>query len=140
MRSLFELISQAKKKLREDDPTSRGGLTQAEKQLLDKVAAGRPVMALVRTGTTVDVGEWFRRGRVVAVCLNGEWVMFAPGLRPFVEKVETRLLTASSYNQIVGELVLVPAHGAQLRQLKMSPLEAGRALRSILNVSDEAAN
>jgi hypothetical protein len=112
-------------------------LSRAEQQLLDEVAAGRPVAVLVRTGTTVDVGEWFRRGRVLGVCAGGEWVMLAPGKRPYVERVATPLLAASVYNPLVGKLVLAPAPGVQLRQLRLSPLEAGRALRWILNVSDE---
>jgi hypothetical protein len=87
----------------------------------------------------VDVGEWFRRGHVVGACVDNEWVMLAAGKRPYVERVSTRHLSASTYNPIVGELVLAPALEVRVRQLKLSPLEAGRALRWILNVSDEAA-
>jgi len=140
MRSVCELISLAVRKLLGDRMLPPTGLTQAEQRLLDEMAAGQPVGGLVRTGTTVDVGEWFRRGHVVGICLRGEWVMLASGLRPFREKIETRLLAASSYNPIIGELVLEPAPGLKLRKLKMAPREAGRVLKLILNVSEEAAN
>lgn len=139
MRSLLEKFFRAKAQTPEAGAAVRPGLTRAEQRLLDEVAAGRPVAVLVQTGTTVDVGEWLRRKRVVGVCLDGEWAMFAAGRRPFVERVSTRLLTASVYNQIVGELVLAPAPEVRLRQLRMTPLDASRALRWILNVSDEAA-
>lgn len=114
-------------------------LSRVEQGLLDKVASGRVAEIVVRTGTTVDIGEWFRRGHVVGACLDGEWVMIAPGRKPFVERVSALLLKDSTYNHLVGMLVLAPAPGVQLRQLKMSPLAAGRALRWILNVSDEVA-
>jgi hypothetical protein len=117
---------------------ARAALSKAERAFLDKLAAGQSVAALVRTGTTVDVGEWFRRGRVVGVCWGDEWVMFAVGRRPFVERIPTRALTASVYNHLVGELVLAPAPEARLKQLRMSPVEAGRVLRWMLSVCDEA--
>ncbi len=123
----------------DDDVIPASRLSKAEQRLLDEVAAGRQIMVLVRSGTTVDVGAWFRRGHVVGVCLDNEWVMWATGRRPFVERVPARLLVGSTYNHLVGELVLAPAPGVSLRQLKMTPQEAGRALRWILNVSEEAA-
>ncbi len=114
-------------------------LTKAEQRLLGEMASGQLADVVIRTGTTVDVGEWFKRGHVVGACLGNEWVMFATGRQPFVERVPTRVLSASAYNHFVGELVLAPASGVRLRQLKMTPLEAGRALRWILNVNEEAA-
>jgi len=115
-------------------------LTQAEQKLLDEVAKGRSAVVLVRSATRVDVGEWLRRGHVVGVCFGDEWVMFAAGRRPFIERVPARILVASTYNPLVGELVLAPAPDIKVRQIKMSPLEAGRVLHGILNVSDEVAN
>ena len=112
-------------------------LTKAEALLLSEVADGRPVTAAIRTATTVDVGEWFRRGRVVGARVADEWVMVAAGKIPFVERVAVRDLTSTVYNHIVGELVLAPAPGARLRQLKMSPLDAGRALKRLLWAIDE---
>ena len=114
-------------------------LAKAEARLLSDLAAGHPVTALVRTGTTVDVGEWFRRGCVVGARVGDEWIMVAAGKTPFVERVAIRDLAASVYNHIVGELVLAPAPGTRLRQLKMSPLDAGRTLKRILNAIDEEA-
>jgi hypothetical protein len=122
----------------DDDVVSALRLTKAEQRLLDEVAPGRQIMVSVRTGTTVDVGAWFRQRRVVGVWLDDEMVMIAPGRRPYVERVPFKLLGASTYNHLVGELVLAPASGVRVRQLKMSPQEAGRALRWILNVSEEA--
>lgn len=114
-----------------------GSLSKPEARLLGEISGATPVTALVRTGTTVDVGEWFRRGRVVGARVGGEWVMLAAGKIPFVERVAVRDLAASVYNHIVGELVLAPAPGVRLRQLKMSPLDAGRTLRRLLETIEE---
>ncbi len=122
------------------EPTLQPDLSKAEQKLLDEVANDRPMAALVRSATTVDVGEWFGRGRVVGVCFGDEWVMFAAGRRPFIERVPTRILKASAYNPLTGELVLAPAQEVKVRQLKMSPLEAGRVLNWILSGNNEVAN
>ncbi len=104
-------------------------LSRGNRRLLAQLAAGRRVDLLIRTGTTVDVGQWVRRGRVCGMWLDGAWVMFAAGKRAFVETVDASCLGGSLYNHMVGALVLAPAPGVQVRALKMTPLEAGRVLR-----------
>ncbi|MEI7436282.1 MAG: hypothetical protein WCL16_05700 [bacterium] len=133
MRALLQQSLAIAGKLLKTLTTAWSGLSKPEQRLLNELAAGRPVAALVLTGTTVDVGSWFKKGRVVGVWVGGEWTMFAAGQRPFVEKVSPRLLAASVYNHIIGKLVLAPAPEVRLRQLRMSPLDAVRALRWILN-------
>lgn len=104
-------------------------LGRGNRRLLAQLAAGRRVDLLVRTGTTVDVGEWFRRGRICGMWLDGAWVMFAAGKRPFVATVAAASLGGSLYNHMVGALVLAPAPDVQVRELTMTPLEASRVLR-----------
>ena len=99
-----------------------------ERRLAAELSGGQEARLLVRTGTRVDVGQWLRRGRVWAAALAGEMVLFAPGRRPYCERVPFSHLGESVYNPVTGELVLAPAQGVSARSLRMPPLDGYRFL------------
>jgi hypothetical protein len=97
--------------------------------------AGVPDSAtVVRTGTRVDTGGWGLNPRLRAAVVAGEVVLFAPGKRPFVEKLPVTALGASAYNHVTGELVLASADGK--RRLKLPPVEGRMLLAAIQGKED----
>src|SRR5207244_9944251 len=84
-----------------------------------------PILTL-ETGTRVDVGQWFRGGRVSLACFPGRVVLSAPGKRPYREEIPAAELGDSFYNFLMGELVLTKGC-----RLKLEPLEAQKILEQI---------
>jgi hypothetical protein len=85
----------------------------------------------VQTWTRVDTGGWGLNPRLRAAVRGRELVLFAPGKRPFVESVPFAALGESRYNHVTGELVLAPAPEAQVRRLKVPPVEGRELLEEI---------
>ena len=84
-----------------------------------------PILTLA-TDTKVDVGQWFRSGRVQIACYAGRVVLSAPGKRPYREEIPATELGKSFYNFLTGELVLMTGC-----RLKLAPLEAQKVLELI---------
>jgi hypothetical protein len=103
----------------------------AARRLLDDLARGDPVSDLVRSGTRVDVGSWLGRARVWTGCVPDALLLLAAGPRPYAQRIPLSDLGESRYNHVTGELVLAPAEGADIRALKIPPLEALRVLDAI---------
>jgi len=55
----------------------------------------------------------------------------AAGTRPHVEEIPVAELGKSFYNFLTGELALAPALVAQVRRLKLAPLDATKILEQI---------
>lgn len=89
------------------------------------MSAAPPRLTLT-TDTRVDVGHWFRRGRVLLTVWPGRVELFAAGKRPYREELPVGELTGSFYNFLTGELVLTKG-----RRFKLAPLEAQRVLEQI---------
>ena len=117
----------------EPSPEAGVAMKVADRLLCESVCAGRDV-ALVRTGTRVDVGDWFRQARLWIAALPGELVLFAGGKRPFVERIPGDRVSSCVYNHVTGELVL-PAASPLARQLRLSPLEASRLLKLMMEMN-----
>jgi hypothetical protein len=79
----------------------------------------------------VDTGGWGLNPRLRAAVRGGELVLFAPGKRAFVETLPVAALGESRYNHVTGELVLAPAPEAQVRRLKVPPVEGQELLEAI---------
>ena len=106
-------------------------MTAAEQRLLTAAARGETPGVLLPTATRVDVGQWFRNGRVWAACLTGRVAVFAAGKRPYAEEIPVAELGKSFYNFLTGELALAPAPAAKVRRLKLAPLDANKILEQI---------
>ena len=106
-------------------------MTTGEQRLLATVTRGEPLLVVLETGTTVDVGQWFRNGRVWIACFAGRVAVFADGKRPYVEEIPVAELGKSFYNFLTGELALAPAPVARLRRLKFAPVAANKILEQI---------
>ena len=105
-------------------------LTPAEQQLLREIGRGEPPLLRLRTATTVDVGQWFRSGRVCVGVWPDRVALFASGRRPYREVVARSELRGSLYNFLTGELALATAATA-VRRLKLAPREAYQVLSHI---------
>jgi hypothetical protein len=106
---------------------------------VDEAAGGVPVDFLLLTRSRVDVGQWFRQGRVWAACAGQRLLIAAVGRRPFLDAVPVREARASLYNPITGELVLAPAPEARLRTLRMTPLEGWKLVERLKQEENEHA-
>jgi hypothetical protein len=105
------------------------GMTAAERALLAAHGDGALPALLLRTGTTVDVGQWLARGRIWLCGGGEELVLLAAGKVPYVELIARAALRGSLYNPVTGELVLAPADGLRQRRLSVPPVEGYRALQ-----------
>jgi len=123
----------------EDDERRPARLSKREQALAEEVLRSEDVFVFVRTRTRVDVGEWFRRGRVHLCALAGHVALFAAGKRPYVERIPFRSLRESRYNHVTGELVLSPADDVRVRGLKMSPLDGYQVLAQIYHKDEDHA-
>lgn len=106
-------------------------MTAGEQCLLDAAARGETPAVVLPTGTTVDVGQWFRNGRVWIACFAGRVAVFAAGKRPHTEEIPVAELGKSFYNFLTGELALAPAPAAKVCRLKLAPLAANKVLEQI---------
>ena len=106
-------------------------LTTAEQALLDAARHGVPVAFLERTGTRVDVGQWFRWPRLWVALAGEQLILFATGKRSYVETLPVREAQSSLYNAITGEVLLAPADELRARALRLPPV-AGRHLLALI--------
>ena len=111
-------------------PAALARLRPAERQWLAEIGAGQAPALVLRSGTTVDVGQWFRSGRVWVACLPGRVALFARGRTPYRELIEVARLDQSFYNFLTGELALAPAVPT-VRRVQLTPVEAQQVLRHI---------
>jgi hypothetical protein len=104
-------------------------------RMLDSLVGDQPVYHVQRTGTKIDVGGWFGRGRI-CICLSaGEAVLFAEGKRPYVARIPLQRLGQSRYNHVTGELMLAPDAAPRVSGLKIPPLEGLQILAQIHQTS-----
>ncbi|MGI6496640.1 MAG: hypothetical protein ACOX5G_11270 [Kiritimatiellia bacterium] len=101
------------------------------RELLEKVADGRPLAAVYRTGTRWDVGHWFHDAVVWAGLCEGELLLCAAGRKPLAERIPLPALAESAYNAITGEVFFAPVRGAKLAAVALPPVE-GEALAAAL--------
>ena len=106
-------------------------------RLLESLVGDQAVYYVRRTRTKIDVGAWFRKGRVCLCLLAGEAVIFARGKRPFVERISLERLRESRYNHVTGEMDLAPAAGAEVTGLRVTPLEGLQILAQILGSKEK---
>ena len=98
---------------------------------LEAAAGLGPHDAVYRSRTQTDVGMWVRGGRVLACPRDGTLLLLAHGNIPYRESVPFAELGESRYNHVTGALVLAPAEGVRIRDLKLPPLEADVLLETI---------
>jgi hypothetical protein len=115
-------------------------LPAAQRRLLEEASGGADLFFLARTGTTVDVGQWLRNGRLWAAVTATELLLFAAGRVPFVQKAPCAQLRQSLYNPFTGDVVLAPGHGLQVRRVKLAALDGCRLLAQIGRPSENNQN
>ena len=106
-------------------------MTASEQSLLDATAHGETPIVLLKTSSTIDVGQWFWNGRIWIACFAERVAVFAAGKRPYTEEIPVVKLEKSFYNFLTGELALAPALAAKVRRVKLAPLDANKALEQI---------
>jgi len=101
------------------------------RRLAEGLIGSDAVYLLARTGTTVDVGRWLRRGRVWVAALGEALVLVAGGPRPLAERIDYDRLGESRYNHVTGQLALAPAALEGAGGLAFPPIEAYQVLAQI---------
>jgi hypothetical protein len=118
-----------------DRRARRRQLGRARRRVLESLVGDEAVYYVQRTRTKVDVGGWFRKGRVCICLLANEAVILAKGKRPYVERIPLQRLRESQYNHVTGELMLAPDGATQISGLKVPPLEGLQILAQIHQTS-----
>ncbi len=79
-----------------------------------------------RTGTAVDVGSWLINRRLWLAVVDDQLVLAAPGPRPVRWTCPVGRLSASLYNPVTGQLILVVADHAPppVAALTLNPPDA----------------
>jgi len=108
-----------------------GGPTDAEKELMQLQLGQEEPEVLLRTRTRVDVGMWFRSGRVWACRMADSLVLFAQGRKSWRTRIPYASLRRSRYNHVTGELVLAPRSERRVNSLRIMPLEGLGVLKRI---------
>jgi len=87
-------------------PGDPGAPTPEERELLASLGRGTSVAGFVRTGTAIDTGGWSGPRRICAVPDGDGLLLFAPGPRPFVRRIERRDIRLPQYHHGITELLL----------------------------------
>lgn len=95
--------------------------------LLSGQLAGEPVVAVFKTGTALDTGSWFGKGRVWLAFTPTAMLLVARGPRPLCRRAPFAELRQTQYNTVIGELVFVPAE-LPAPTVALPPVEAAQAL------------
>jgi len=114
-----------------DIEARRAQLGYSQGWFLHWLVGDAPVFHIARTGTKIDVGSWFFKRRVCTCLLESEMLLFAPGKRPYVERIPLGQLKESKYNHVTGEVMLAPAESEKIRGLRMRPLAGLQLLAHI---------
>jgi hypothetical protein len=88
---------------------------------------GEAVLAVARTGTFIDTGSWFGKGRIWLAFTPTALLLVAAGPRPLCRRIPLAELRKTQYNTVTGELVFVPAE-LPVQTIALPPVEAARAL------------
>lgn len=103
------------------------------------LVGSHPVLLAARTGSRIDTGSWFRKGRLSLLCLADRLVLLSPGRRPYAQGIPFSHLRQSLYNHVTGQLVLAPAEKAAVKSVAISPAMGYRVLAQIYSeVQDNA--
>lgn len=108
-----------------------GGLSDAEKELMQLQTGQEAPETVLRTRSRVDVGMWFRNGRVWACRMTDSLVLFAHGRKSWRTRIPYAALRQSRYNHVTGELVLAPRSERRVDSLRVMPLEGLGILKRI---------
>lgn len=108
-----------------------GDLNQWEFAVLQDAIDTNAMRGLLRTRTRVDVGMWFRKGRIWVSPMTEELVLIAEGTRPYILRIRYDEIARSRYNHVTAELVFAPNEDLDVKSLRMTPLEALELLRYV---------
>ncbi len=114
-----------------DQLVQYGDLNQWEFPVLQASIDTNAMRGLLRTRTRVDVGMWFRKGRVWVCPMSAELVLIAEGTRSYVSRIPYDQIDHSRYNHVTGELVFAPNEDLEVKSLRITPLEALELLRYV---------
>ena len=121
-----------------DDADAWSDLEPHERALLDEMRQGQPIFFLARSKTTVDVGQWFSRGKLLVAAVANEVLLFAHGKKPYAEKIPFLFLGQSLYNHVMGEVVFSPALEARTQSLRLLPVEGYQLLAQVYGGQNHA--
>lgn len=99
-------------------------LSRSQRQLLDDLRGSSEVLLLLRTGSSVDTGNWLRAGRIYLAVTDEMLLLFADGKRPVASSVAFSELAQSLYNHVTGKLVLAPAPEVAVKAVALNPDQA----------------
>ncbi len=108
-----------------------------EKMLLEELCPRNKALLVLKSGSKVDVGYWFRKGAVWVCATPGEIILLAAGPKPFAQKTPFHFLRESLYNHVTAQVVLAPAPGLAMRSFRLSPLDGYQVLAQIYSNNNE---
>ncbi len=103
-------------------------MNQLESALLDELTNGGDPELLLCSRTRIDAGRWWRRNSVWICITKSELILFAVARRRYVERLPLADCRGSHYLAATGELVIDSSDTMRIKQLKLTPREALKAL------------
>jgi hypothetical protein len=99
-------------------------MNHLESALLDELTDGEDPQLLLRSGTRIDAGRWWRSNSVWICITKSELILFAVARRRYVEHLPLADCRTSHYLAATGELVIDSAEPLRMKQLKLTPRQA----------------
>jgi hypothetical protein len=105
-------------------------MNELEEQLLREEVGGVEPRLVVRSGTRIDTGRWWRHTPLWLCVMENELLMLAVSRRRYVARASLDACVDSYYCHTTGELVIAPVEEPEFRRFRVTPREA----LSILNM------
>lgn len=103
-------------------------MTPLEKSLLLEACGGLEPRLLLRTGTRIDAGRWWRTTPLWLGIDGDDIFLLAVARRKYIERVPLADCRASRYCHSSGQLMIAPTESLRINQISLSPGEALRVL------------
>ena len=103
-------------------------MNELESALLKELTGGAEPKLLLRTGTRIDAGRWWRRTPVWLCIVKTELILFSVARRRYVERVPLTECQSSHYAHATGELAIDPCETLRIKRLSLTPREALNAI------------
>jgi len=103
-------------------------MTPLEKSLLEEACGGREPSLLIRSGTRIDAGRWWRSTPLWIGVDGNDLFLLAVARRKYVERVPLRNCHNSRYCHSSGHLMIAPTEHIRISHFALRPGEAIRVL------------
>ena len=106
-------------------------MTTAERQQLALLIGQATPALMIRSGTRIDTGRWWRPTRLWLCLTDDRLVLLAASRRAYGQSVPLTDCKDSQYNHLTGQLVIKPTEQLRFPHVSLDPTEALAVLKHI---------